>query len=57
MGVWDFPPNMGAKGVVSLRTCLHCTVEKTAWWAITMEKLGIDDLTPQHLKKIGRILH
>ena len=53
---WDFPPKMGAWGVVSPRTCPHCTIEKTAWWAITMDKHGMDDLTPHHLKTIGRIL-
>ena len=53
---WDFPPNMGAWGVISPRTCPDCTIEKTVWWAITIEKHSIDDMAPRQLKIVGRIL-
>lgn len=53
---WDFPPNMGAWGVISPRTCPDCTMEKTAWWAITVQKHGIDEMTAQQRKAVGRIL-
>lgn len=31
---WDYPPKMGAFGVVSPRTCPDCTVDKTVYWMI-----------------------
>ena len=53
---WDFPPWMGTWGVVSPRTCPKCPMRQTAWWAMAFEKRGFDDLTPQELKAVGRIL-
>jgi len=53
---WDFPPNMGTWGVISPCTCPACTIEKTAWWAISIEKRGIDEMMPQQRKTVGRIL-
>ena len=53
---WDFPPRMGTWGVVSPRTCPKCPMRQTAWWAMAIEKRGFDDLTPQELKAVGRIL-
>jgi len=41
---WDFPPRMGAWGVISPRTCPNCTIEKTLWWALAMEKAEPKDL-------------
>lgn len=35
---WDYPPNLGAFGVVSPRTCPNCLIDKTVWWAITINK-------------------
>ena len=29
---WDYPPFMGAWGVVGARTCPSCTIDKTAWF-------------------------
>jgi len=31
---WDYPPFMGAWGVLSPRTCPDCRMTDTAWWAI-----------------------
>ena len=53
---WDFPPRMGTWGVVSPRTCPKCPMRQTAWWAMAIEKRGFDELTPQELKALGRIL-
>jgi len=52
---WDSPPNMGAWGVISPRTCPNCTIRTTAWWAIAIEKHSIDTLTPHQRKVVGRI--
>lgn len=31
---WDYPPFIGAWGVVSPRTCADCGIDKTAYWAV-----------------------
>jgi hypothetical protein len=53
---WDFPPKMGTWTVISPRTCPDCPMTSTVWWAITMEKRSMNDLTPRQLKIVGRIL-
>lgn len=52
---WDYPPEMGVFGVISPRTCEHCGLDATVWWAIAMDKLTLDELTPDQLKTIARI--
>lgn len=54
---WDFPPRMGAWGVISPRTCPTCTIEKTLWWALTMKKVEPSDLTDHQRQVLGRILN
>ena len=54
---WDFPPQMGAWGVVSPRTCGGCGIEQTLWWALTVEKKSIDDCTPHQRQVLARILN
>lgn len=53
---WDFPPRMGSWGVVSPRTCPTCPMKATVWWALAIDKLSIDDLTPRQRRTVGRIL-
>lgn len=53
---WDFPPKMGAWGAISPRTCPRCAMKTTVWWTLAIEKRTINELTPQQLKVIGRIL-
>ena len=53
---WDFPPKMGTYGVISPRTCPNCPMTSTVWWAISIDKRSMDDLTPRQLKVLGRIL-
>lgn len=48
---WDFPPNFGAFGVISQRTCPNCYLTQTAWFALTFDK----PLTERHRKTIERI--
>lgn len=52
---WNYPPEMGVFGVISPRTCEHCGIDATVWWAIAMDKLTLDELTPDQLKTIARI--
>lgn len=52
---WDYPPDMGEWGVISPRTCERCGMDATVWWAITMDKLTIDDLSPDQLQTVARI--
>lgn len=53
---WDYPPRMDTSGVVSQRTCPHCTINKTAWWALAVEKKQIGELDERQRKTIRRIL-
>jgi len=53
---WDFPPHMGAWGVLSPRTCPNCSIKDTSWWAITVDHRDIDEMTAQERKAVGRIL-
>ena len=54
---WDYPPRMGIFGVVSERTCGNCTIDKSAWWALTVEKKKLEELTPNQRAAVERILH
>lgn len=54
---WDFPPRMGAWGVVSPRTCGDCTIDRTLWWALTVEKKGVAGCTPHQRQVLARILN
>ena len=41
---WDYPPRMGAFGIVSPRTCGDCSMMDTLWMALQSGKIkGIDD--------------
>ena len=52
---WDYPPKMGAFGVISLRTCGDCSIKDTLWWALAMEHTNQHDLTPQQRETLVRI--
>ncbi len=32
---WDYPPKMGAFGIIGPRTCPNCPIDETVWWAIS----------------------
>lgn len=53
---WDYPPRMGAFGVVSPRTCGDCPVTGTVWAALMLEGKGQGDLTEKQMKVIARII-
>lgn len=53
---WDYPPRMGVFGVIGPRTCSNCAVNRTVWWAITVDGYTTDMLTPQQKAVIARIL-
>lgn len=48
---WDYPPFIGAWGIVSPRTCPNCLVTGTAWWALIKQ----EPLTERHRATIERI--
>ena len=52
---WDYPPRMGAFGVVSPRTCGNCAINFTVWWALVCEKKGINELSEMQKETIKRI--
>ncbi len=35
---WDYPPRMGAFGVISPRTCGKCQMVDTVWWKLNTKK-------------------
>lgn len=53
---WDYPPNMGAWGVISPRTCGGCTIDQTVWWALMANKKTMDELTESQKATLERIL-
>lgn len=54
---WDFPPRMGAWGMISPRTCGSCPVTATAWWAVAVDHYDIGLLTPTQRAAVARILN
>jgi len=56
---WDFagPGGLYPLGVVSPRTCGGCTIDKTVWWRLTIERVPPADLTPREQAVIRRILN
>ena len=52
---WDYPPRMGAFGVVSPRTCGRCGMDETLWWAVMMDNLSFEDLNDKQKATLERI--
>lgn len=52
---WDYPPRMGAFGVLSARTCGTCPVNRTLWWRVAVEKRDPATLTAADLALIERV--
>lgn len=53
---WDYPPRLGAYGVISPRTCGTCSITDTVWWKINMNKISMKDLSGREKTIIQRIL-
>jgi len=53
---WDYPPKMGAFKVISPRTCGGCSIDKTLWWALTVEGKQATDLDEKQVQTLKRIL-
>lgn len=53
---WDYPPNIGTFGVVSPRTCGDCSIEKTLWWALSVNRTPFEELAENHQKTLQKIL-
>lgn len=54
---WDYPPQMYRWGAVSPRTCEHCGMDETAWWALVVGKKPAEELTAEQRKSITRIFN
>ena len=53
---WDYPPRMGAFGIVSPRTCGDCALVDTLWMALQSGKIkSIDDMAPEQRITLARI--
>jgi len=53
---WDYPPKMGAFGIISPRTCGDCLVVDTLWMAIQSGKIkNLEDMTPKQREVFERI--
>lgn len=53
---WDYPPKMGAFGVISPRTCGDCTIEKTFWWRLTFHQVNLNELSDKDKEILERIV-
>lgn len=53
---WDYPPKMGAFGVVSPRTCGSCGIQDTLWWFLAVDKGSPDDMSESQQETLLRIL-
>lgn len=53
---WDYPPRMGAFGVIGPRCCPSCPNDKTVWWALTMDGYTDDMLSESQQLTVARIL-
>ena len=53
---WDYPPRMGAFGVVSPRTCPDCNIMDTLWAALILKKKKVEDLSDRQKQTLKRIL-
>ena len=53
---WDYPPRIYIFGVVSPRTCPDCSIEKTVWWALVVDKIEQSKLNDRHVRALERIL-
>nr|WP_155911488.1 MULTISPECIES: hypothetical protein [unclassified Mycolicibacterium] len=53
---WDYPPKMGSFGILSPRTCGHCVINQTVWWAMQVDGYTAEMLTPNQRATIARIV-
>lgn len=53
---WDFPPRMGAWGVISPRTCNACPTNQTVWWAVQMDGCDAEQLSAHQHEVAARIV-
>lgn len=53
---WDYPPKMGTFGIVSPRTCPDCPVTATVWYALVVDHIGMDMITPEQRLTLERII-
>ena len=51
---WDYPPFMGAYGIVSPRTCPDCEMLDTVWAALVLKKIPYEDLTEKQKETVQR---
>ena len=52
---WDYPPMMGAWGVLSPRTCGDCAMIDTAWFALVANGTAFEDLTDRQKAMVLRV--
>ena len=53
---WDYPPRMGAFGVISPRTCRNCLMTSTVWWALMMDGYTAEMLNDRQRAAVQRML-
>lgn len=54
---WDYPPILGAFGIVSPRTCPDCGMEETVWAELTLRQKAPEELSEKQSQALMRILH
>lgn len=53
---WDFPPRMGQWGVISLRTCPTCPMNRPVGWAVALDGYDAKHLSPEQRVIAARIV-
>ena len=55
---WDYPPIMGAFGIVSPRTCGECVISDTLWFTLQSGKIrDLSELDEHQKTVLERILN
>jgi len=53
---WDYPPRMGAFGIVSPRTCPNCPMMDTVWADLVLRHKTPEELTEKQVETLLRII-
>ena len=54
---WDYPPRLGAFGIVSPRTCPDCSMMDTLWAELVLRHKTPDELTDDQKITLLRIVN
>lgn len=53
---WDYPPRVGAFGVIAPRTCGDGDAKNTVWWQLVILRVPVEQLEERRLATAERIV-